>query len=595
MSSTSSSIPSTQRQPSISLKRQPSIPQSPYAAVLNDDNANLWQLLLRGSNTSASSNNNSTHDQHLVVCGKRRSGRHTLISKLKPGSAQQDNHGGQSPRTAQTHPFAKASDSTSTAHRTVPASVLDYTSLTIATKDETIDKLNVWYTEDAQHAQTIVPSLLQPSTASSTTPTYLITVDFSRPWLALPALTEWLQTIKAIQLTINANRPKDTIDAHKLDISRYVQTYRQKHLNTNSTADGSDSQPTSTSKPFDDSSIPIDASIPSHNTGAVIVIVGTKVDAFGTVVNKADADRKFDWLVSQIRRLAIQYGASIVLTSAAPQIGPSAAINHTTAAAAAGTSHTPAPVNTAVLSDYLLHRIYTNTFSHPQASPKVVGNDEDFKLFIPSGYDSIDLIDSTSSVSNEWTAGTDSEIVFPSPSSKSSARLSTGGRATASSKADGKADNIVRATDTQSLFRQMKQHLDTLAAGGSVASLPPLSAITNLSSPSVAANNPARKSGTFTMPVTPASITTPTNSANHAQSSPPRRSIDNNLLTSPTSAVKRSTLDKHGQTAVKNFFAGLLKKPDIKAGASSSDDALRKEASIQLKKMSESQPPADKQ
>ena len=82
------------------------------------------------------------------------------------------------------------------------------------------------------------------------------------------------------------------------------------------------------------------------------------------------ADEKFEFVLQRIRKVALEYGASVVYTSA---LGEGSNID--------------------VLQDYIQHR--TAGLPNKQGA-KVIGSAEDVSIYVPSGFDSLELISSGS-------------------------------------------------------------------------------------------------------------------------------------------------------------------------------------------------------
>lgn len=73
-------------------------------------------------------------------------------------------------------------------------------------------------------------------------------------------------------------------------------------------------------------------------------------------------DDRFDFMVTQLRKAVLEFGATLVLASAAGE----------------GT-------NIESLQDCIYHRVFDFPLKHPA---KVVGSADDFSILVPTGYDS---------------------------------------------------------------------------------------------------------------------------------------------------------------------------------------------------------------
>lgn len=129
-----------------------------------------------------------------------------------------------------------------------------------------------------------------------------------------------------------------------------------------------------------DSGASIDAAIPAKNLGVPIIIVGTKVDFLSRdprMAKVSNNDQRFEFMVSKLRTAALEYGATLVLTSAAGE-----------------------GVNVEELQDCIFYSMYQLPLNH---AAKVVGTAEDFAIVVPAGFDSIDLINTGGQVDESNT------------------------------------------------------------------------------------------------------------------------------------------------------------------------------------------------
>jgi len=129
-----------------------------------------------------------------------------------------------------------------------------------------------------------------------------------------------------------------------------------------------------------DSGASIDAAIPTKNLGVPVIIVGTKVDFLSRdprMAKVSNNDQRFEFMVSKLRTAALEYGATLVLTSAAGE-----------------------GVNVDELQDCILHSMYQLPMQH---AAKVVGTAEDFAIVVPAGFDSLDLINTGTQVDESST------------------------------------------------------------------------------------------------------------------------------------------------------------------------------------------------
>jgi len=105
---------------------------------------------------------------------------------------------------------------------------------------------------------------------------------------------------------------------------------------------------------------------PKINLGVPLIIVGCKADYYN---QRPAYDDKFVFLARRLRKICIDYGATLVFTSAARK-----------------------GVNVEVIQDYIFHRAYGFKTDHKE---KVIGscNEDDFNVYIPAGLDNMQLLD----------------------------------------------------------------------------------------------------------------------------------------------------------------------------------------------------------
>ena len=98
------------------------------------------------------------------------------------------------------------------------------------------------------------------------------------------------------------------------------------------------------------------------NLGIPILVIVNKVDSLLHGDKKSYLEENFDFIQKHIREYSLQYGASVIFTSAT------------------------ANRNLSVTYQYLLHRLYEFDFTHKS---EVIEREN---LFIPSGFDTPNLI-----------------------------------------------------------------------------------------------------------------------------------------------------------------------------------------------------------
>jgi hypothetical protein len=166
----------------------------------------------------------------------------------------------------------------------------------------------------------------------------------------------------------------------KIRISRYLQFF----------VDPSVKQPESLSSDDEKAKMAVDTKVPKINLGFPIIIVGCKADYFQR--KGSGIDDKFEYLTKRLRKVCLEYGATLIYSSA---VGKG--------------------VNVELLQDYILHRVYNFNLGHPA---KAVGstNEEDYNIYIPAGYDTLDLISMGTPANSQWNDKTELESIFEIPS-----------------------------------------------------------------------------------------------------------------------------------------------------------------------------------
>ena len=93
------------------------------------------------------------------------------------------------------------------------------------------------------------------------------------------------------------------------------------------------------------------------------------------------------------------------------------------------------------LQEYIYHRVYGFEFIH---SAKVIGNEEDYGLWVPSGYDSLSLIQSVTPANPSWKPNAKLEDVFRNPASRA--------------KLADKVETEIKAEDNEVFFKELMKH-----------------------------------------------------------------------------------------------------------------------------------------
>eukprot|EP01083_Nonionella_stella_P017999 50356_1 len=210
----------------------------------------------------------------------------------------------------------------------------------------------------------------------------VIALDLSKPREVLKSARKWVAKIKEMSDNLSTKFEAEQIHSATDRISSHIQFYVD--------PGSADQELILTDE--QKSSIVIDSSAPEINCGIPMVFVGCKVDALINSSSSIDINDSLESLVYHLRRFCLPYGATLMFTSAA---GPELR-------------------NTATLQDYIAHRLCGTEFS---VSPRVFGIEAIQSVFVPSGYDSEELIQVTEerrkSVGSESDSKDPLEEIFP--------------------------------------------------------------------------------------------------------------------------------------------------------------------------------------
>lgn len=344
---------------------------------------NVWQHLLEESQQNSASAGELAAS-YLIVLGDKRNGKSELLSKFRSQTCG-----------------------------TQPGYILDYSYISVKNKhimdkDVVVSRMNVWQLDDPAHID-ILNGLVPPSSLGSTA--YVITVDLSRPYEIMDQLTKWLSALETLNEKLCSGLDASQLAKLKKKICKSVQTFADstqkkvavkpaeketapepetaKDDGEGDEGDKADAEEKSVEGAHVDLS-DIDASlnlaIPAKNLGVPLIVVGTKGDFFSRdprIAKEANVDERFEFMVNQIRKAVLEHGGSFVLTSAAGE----------------GT-------NVEALQDCIYNSVFKFPLKHPA---KVVGSADDFSIVVPSGFDSLELINSGTKVDDSKTFAS----VFP--------------------------------------------------------------------------------------------------------------------------------------------------------------------------------------
>jgi len=324
---------------------------------------NVWQTLLRKSTTKSKDINSN-----LIILGEKKNGKTSMLDKFTDRKVNPNSH----------------------------EYVLDYSYVEVKNKhntdkEETLAHMNIWQIDDPSHID-LLPMLLKTTRHGVANAVYMITINLAEPWNIMESLNNWVTLLTQANAKVLETLKEEEREKLKFNISHHIQFYVDPSVKKKVTEALTITEEETTK-------VKIDSEKPPINLGVPLIIVGCKADFFSRKwANKlgasSEGDERFDFLTRRLRKFCLQYGAALVYTSA---VGPR------------GT-------NVEELQDYIFHRLYHIPLIYPA---KVVGSNEDFSIYIPSGHDNHDLILSDRVPSKQgWNDETPYEEVFKNPLKK---------------------------------------------------------------------------------------------------------------------------------------------------------------------------------
>jgi len=292
--------------------------------------SNLWQAFLQDASIN---NKRQTKEGHLIVFGGANAGKTSLVTQFR----KLETRAGEMKRFLMMR-YA-------------------YVDLTDANTDEPHALLNIWQITEPSHCK-ILDVVIAPEHMAYVA--YMICLDVSDPSTVKEQMDLWTEVLENTQKRLLERLEPSKQAELKLKLSKHMQFY----VNPND----AESEPLTSEEK---ESIKIDSNIPEANLGCPIILVATKCDAFSKLfVAEADAEDRFDILVGYLRWWALKYGAA------------SFSMASTLKEQARRILH------------YIDYRLFDIPFNRgPSAIVKLSNLNEKF-LFIPSGFDSKDIIQS---------------------------------------------------------------------------------------------------------------------------------------------------------------------------------------------------------
>ena len=475
-------------------------------------------------------------------------------------------------------------------------------------KEEVLGRLNVWSLDDDKQAAALVPLLIQsahpaattatsaapstpahtasssasvPSTTASAVPAssssssassaaytaysttaFVVCVDLSDPARLSEQLTRWQQCVLAIRDAAFSQMSKTERASLLHAVSLHTQSYYNKDLLTAPSTAAGEGEASGEAAVAE-----VNPHVPEVNYGASVAVVGTKADVLlggGGEVRSGwggglSGDERLEFAVWLMRHAALQ-SASTLYLSAMPST-------------AASTIDT--------LQSYLYHRLYHFPLSSAASTPQPLPSLLPQPTFVPSGYDSVELIEASQVKEGRWKSGMRSDEVFERRRGDSS----TGRTAWRETRGA-----VVKSVDDSVLFKNIKVQLE---GNTSVQLLPPLPASASSTGHSTSSSTSGHKPRLSTVP----SPTTESPAGSHPSS-------PTSSASSSSSRSKKNKLNPQGQVAVKAFFKSLLQQPGGSGGSGSGSggsggggggsggeaskrSSMRKDAELELKRISE--------
>ena len=270
---------------------------------------------------------------------------------------------------------------------------MGYTYLDIADPEEEKVKSSfaegdVWFLNDSAHMK-LLDFALGVDRLDKTL--IVIALDLSQPWAALDQLNTWLDVIRNSFARIKKSSPgtQETFQKCSQVLKDYVRLFRAQQILGSKTEE-------------ETKSIDLSEGVLTENFGLPVIVCGTKVDLLESSLagKKLTSGRssplstqlqpKINFIQYKLRQLCLGIGATLVFTSASES------------------------TNTITLQKYIFHRLYPDEFKI-SPTPEVLNQNS---LFIPSGWDAIELLDDLVPSDGLINKNLDYEIVIPNLSSK---------------------------------------------------------------------------------------------------------------------------------------------------------------------------------
>lgn len=196
------------------------------------------------------------------------------------------------------------------------------------------------------------------------------------------SLHKWLSVLSDSVLDLMKTLPLNIQDQMKDKIAQYIKNYERKDVINGENKAGGDSNNTPQKKMKDNDSdnndmndeddfsnlksmLPLPEGVLKINLGIPIIVLCNKVDLMMRGEKSQFLEQNLEFIQKNVRQMCLSYGASMVFTDSVYQL-----------------------TNLEQFYRYLLHRLYD--LESPAGALQVLSKDS---IFIPTGYDSLLLID----------------------------------------------------------------------------------------------------------------------------------------------------------------------------------------------------------
>jgi len=240
--------------------------------------------------------------------------------------------------------------------------LLDYTYINIKDNSEdypeVIGKLSVWIMNDFIDKDKILAFLKPEDIIHGIC---LIMVDLSRPWLLKQSLEKWIKFVQEVFAQLISKLPDDKQEEVKQNVIDKIKLYKEPEI---------DEQGKYIKKKMEEEekkkllNTPLKEGVLNTNCGIPIVFVINKSDVVTQSSEKKTFEKNSEFILSHVRAMALEYGATIVYTSG------------------------KASFNVNLLYDYICHILFNFDLIH---KPNLADKEA---YFIPAGYDSSTLLES---------------------------------------------------------------------------------------------------------------------------------------------------------------------------------------------------------